>query len=110
MLYPVGLLDSDHILGVLSADKDIARARFKEFNEDESIDKCMDEELSLRITDEEARRKISKQLNGIGLAQVKSLPKVERDKVFRKVKEIEGITQRQAARIFGVSSNLIFKA
>jgi hypothetical protein len=31
-------------------------------------------------------------------------------KILQKVKAIEGVTQRQAARILGIFANLIFKA
>ena len=33
------------------------------------------------------------------LVEIKSLPKVERDEIILKIKEIEGLLQRQAARI-----------
>lgn len=108
---PVGLLDSDLLLSMFSShNKHSAMMSFKEFNEAVINDKCLENDTKLRITDEEARCKIIKHIDGTGLAQVKNLPKMERDEVFRKIKAIEGITQRQAARILGVSSNLIFKA
>lgn len=43
------------------------------------------------------------------IAQVKNLPKLKRNQVLRKVKVIEGVTQRQAARILSVSLTLIEK-
>jgi len=104
------LLDSDLILGLFSIDKRQAMAKFKEFNQMENNDKCLDHETALRMTDEEARQKIIKHINGIEITRVKGLPKVERDKVLHKVKGIGGITQRQAARILGISPSLIFKA
>lgn len=106
----VGLLDSALILGMFSSDKDTAIAKFKIFNEAESNYKCLEDELRPRVTDEFARYEIIKRIEGIEIAQVKSLPKAERDEVLRKIKGIEGVTQRQAARILGVSANLLFKA
>jgi transcriptional regulator with XRE-family HTH domain len=44
------------------------------------------------------------------MIQIKSLPKTQRDEIISKIKEIKGLTQRQAARILGISPNLIFKA
>lgn len=108
---PVALLDKDFILKMFSSDNtNKAIAKFKNFNELVSNDVCLDDELRPRISDEEARQEIIKWIDGIEIAQVKSLPKVEREKIFRKVKEIGGVPQRQAARIFGVSPSLIFKA
>jgi hypothetical protein len=109
--YPETLLDKEYILGMFSMeDTNVALARFREFNEATNNDICLDDEPRLRITDEEARNEIIKRIDGIAIAQVKGLPRIERDKIFREVKGIETIPQRQAARIFGVSSSLIFKA
>ena len=108
--YPVGLLDSGRILSYFSDNKRLAVGLFKEFSEGENTDKCLDDEFRPRINDEEARQEIIRALEGIQLTQVKSLPKLERDVIFRKVKKIDGVTQRQAARILGVSPSLIFKA
>ena len=108
--FPVGLLESAFILNMFSNDQQAAIARFKKFNDAENNDQCLDDEVKLRLTDKEARQEIIKHVNGIEIAQVKSLPKIERNEVLRRVKEIEGVAQRQAARILGVSPNLIFKA
>jgi len=108
---PTGaLLYSDLILGLFSTDKQQAIAKFKEFNESDNDDKCLDHEKTLRMTDEKARQKIIKYIGGIEITQIKGLQKVERDEVLCKVKGIGGITQRQAARILGISPSLIFKA
>jgi len=111
-VYPEGLLDNDFILKMFSEDKNIAIERFKQFNELENDDNCLDDLVNerARLTDEEARQEILNLIGKIGIAQVKSLPKIERDKILQKVKKIKGITQRQAARILGVSPSLIFKA
>ncbi|MDI6813796.1 MAG: transposase [Desulfitobacteriaceae bacterium] len=111
--YPANLLESNLVLGMFSVDnKHTAISRFINFTESASAskDKCLDDEIKIRITDEDARQAIMRHVEGIEIAQVKSLPKAERDEVFRKIKGIRGVTQRQAARILGVSSSLIFKA
>lgn len=104
------LLDSDFVLNIFSTDRNKALVMFKEFNEAENADQCLEDEVKIRMTDEAARQEIIKLIEGIEIAQVKSLPKVKRDEILRKAKGIDGITQRQAARILGVSPNLIFKA
>ncbi|OLN33270.1 transposase [Desulfosporosinus metallidurans] len=108
--YSLVLLDRDLILTMFSTDRPRAIAMFKEFSEVESDSNCIDDEQRSRMTDEDAELEITKKIAGIEIAQVKSLPKRQRDEVLRKVKKIEGVTHRQAARIFGVSPNLIFKA
>jgi putative transposase len=90
----------------------ISQARFKDFNERNNEDKCLEDYSSpcRRLSDDEARVEIKKCLGNIEIPQLKSLPREERNVVLRKVKRIEGVSQRQAARILGVSVNLVFKA
>nr|WP_246593726.1 transposase [Evansella tamaricis] len=108
--YPVELLDDSFVLNLFPKDSRVARERFMEFNERQNQDQCLDDTASIRISDEEARDRIREVLGELEIAQVKSLPKVKRDEVLRKVKDIEGVSQRQAARILGVSPTFIFKA
>lgn len=111
-LYPENILDVQFVLRKFSADLTIAIERFKEFNEMKNKDKCLDvsDNEKRRLSDEEARAQIKKLLGTMEIAHVKSLPKLKRNEVLRKVKAIEGISLRQAARILGVSLNLVFKA
>lgn len=106
-----GLLDRDFVLDIFSLDdKQTALAKFKEYNQAESNDQCLDDYPRVRLTDEEATEKIIELIGVNKLAQLKSLPKLERNEVLREAKGIKGITQRQAARILGVSESLVFKA
>jgi len=108
--YPGNLLDFDFILRLISADITMAKEIFKEYNERQNNDDCLDDRNERRrLTDEEARLEIKELLGAIEIAQVKSLPKLNRNEVLRKVKVIEGLSQRQAARILGVSPKLISK-
>ena len=111
-IHPTNLLDDDFIFKLLSTDLTIAKKRFKEFNERKSNHQCLDDNGSekRRFSDEEARAEIKKLLGTIEIAHVKSLSKLKKNEVLRKIKGIDGLSQRQAARIFGVSPNLIFKA
>ena len=94
-------------MGLFSDDKEIAIKRFSEFNEEEKNDKCLDDFIIKSLRDEEARIEIEKISSGINIAQIKSLPKGQRDMIIRKAKCIEGIKQRQLARMLGLSQALI---
>jgi REP element-mobilizing transposase RayT len=110
-LYPKDILDGDVILGMFSADKAEAMEKFKEYNEKKSNDKCLDDWVGVRrLTDGEAREEMKRLLGEIEIAQVKSLPKEKRNEILRTVKEIQGLSLRQAARIFGIPLSLVFKA
>ncbi len=108
--YPPGLLDRELILGMFSEEKTGAIAGFREFNEAENEDKCLDDRAIKRLTDEQAGAAIKELIPVTDMVQMKSLSKARRDEIISKVKQIEGLTQRQAARILGISPNLIFKA
>jgi putative transposase len=109
--YPKNLLDCDYVLRMFSADITVAIKKFKEFNERKNNDTCLEDRVARnRLTDDEARMEIKKLIGLIEIAQVKSLPKEKRNEVLRKVKGIDGLSLRQAARIFGVSLSLVFKA
>ncbi|WP_170007311.1 hypothetical protein [Bacillus fonticola] len=102
-------MDKDLLLGMFPGDRTIAKEKFKAFNEELNHDKCLDERINnSRKMDEDARLEIRQTLGSIEIAQVKSLPRLKRNEVLRKIKGIDGLSQRQAARILGVSANLIF--
>lgn len=105
------LLDCEPVLRIFSDDLLVARERFEVFNERENNNKCLDfHPRKNKLSDDEARVEIKKVLGATEIAQVKSLPRWERNEVLRRVKGIKGCSQRQIARIFGVSPNLIHKA
>lgn len=104
------LLDSNFILGMFAEDRNTAIRQFTEFNEAVNDDKCLDDDIRIRLKDEEATEEIKKVMAGFDLVEIKNLPKEQRDEILSRIKGIEGITQRQAARILGISPNLIFKS
>ncbi|MFZ5945816.1 MAG: hypothetical protein ACOYVD_17125 [Bacillota bacterium] len=57
-VYPEGLLDNDFILRMFSEDKNTALERFKQFNELENDDSCLDDVVKerARLTDRQAAR------------------------------------------------------
>lgn len=108
--YPQGLLNCALILEMFSEDKDNAVKRFIKYNESENEDNCLDNDMTTRTTDDVARKEISQRIHGYGIAEIKSLPKEQRDEIILRIKKIDGVSQRQIARILGISPNLVFKA
>lgn len=105
------LLDRKVVLKMFSNDRKVAEEKFKVFNEVQTPDECLEEQMpKRRLTDDVARVEISKVLGSHEIAQVKSLPQLQRTEILMKIKKIDGLSQRQAARILGVSVNLVFKA
>ena len=108
--YPTGLLDLDFILEIISENREKAIRKLIEYNEQENEDKCLEEIKRQRLTDKEAGAEIRKQTCGYDIAEIKSLPKEQRDEILKRIKEIKGLSLRQAARILGISHVLIFKS
>ncbi|MDQ0233157.1 REP-associated tyrosine transposase [Metabacillus malikii] len=109
-VYPAKLLDKQKLFNLFSHDNVVAMQLFKEFNEKENDDECLEDHIRLRLTDEEAREFIKTILSPIEIAQFKTLPKNQRNEFLQQIKQLQGISQRQSARILGISPNLIFKA
>lgn len=110
-IYHKKMLDCDHIFNMISTDRELARKKFREFNERANDDKCLEDEvIRKRLSDEEARGEIKLILGSVEIAQVKALPKEIRSEILRKIKQIEGLTLRQGARIVGVPVTLIYRA
>jgi len=110
-LYPKNLLHCLDVLRLFSDDIKVARERFKDFNEYPDNDQCLEDTRTYRrICDEEAGKEIKLLIGDIEIPQIKSLPRKKRNEALRKVKRIEGLSVRQAARILGVSESLIHRA
>lgn len=107
--YLSSLIDSELILGMFSENMEEAITRFKEYNKAANEDQCLDDQINVRLTDQEARHEIIKLILPGEIATIKSMPKARRDEIILKIKQIEGITQRQISRILGVAPNLIFR-
>jgi len=105
----IGLTDVGFILGILAKERTEAIYRFREHMKIKNQDICIEEEIKQRKTDSEAKAGIEALLNGDPLTVLQTVEKKERDEKLRQIKAIEGITQRQIARITGLSQNIIFK-
>ncbi len=107
--HPEGLLDAEFILSMISDNREKAIKQFIEYHDQANEDKCLDEITRNHLTDQEASEEIKK-CSGYGITEIKGLPGEQRNKALKRVKEIEGLSLRQAARILGISHVLIFNA
>lgn len=105
------LLNKEFILQFFSPDEQLAVLKFKKFNEETNDDQCLDmPPVKKRLTDEEARKLIKSVMNDLEIANVKSLPRHERNKLLSEIKGIDNLSLRQAARILGISYAIIQRA
>jgi len=95
----------------LSEDKDIARKKFMEYMEEENDDhQCLDDRKPRRASDEVVRSKIKIIMEERPFNSLQHMEKAERNRTIRKIKEIEGISLRQIARITGLNLKMVYKA
>lgn len=108
--YPAGLLDPDFILGGFAKDRAEAIERFREHMKMEIQEKCLEDEIKYRKTDDELRAEIEALLDGEPVTILQIMEKKKRNEILRQIKGIAGATQRQIARVTGLNQNIIFKA
>ncbi len=105
----IALINRELILGYFTLDLKNAISEYKEFMKEDNNDKCM-EYKKVNKTDDEVYKIVTQLMGGEPVHSLMSLEKNKRDKIVAKVKKMEGITQRQLARVLGISQNIIFKA
>lgn len=108
--YPKGLTDVDFILGLFAPERARAIRRFRDYMKTETQETCLDNEVKPRKTDDEVKQEIETILDGTPVSALQSMEKTKRDELLRRIKAIEGATQRQIARVTGLSQNVVFKA
>ncbi|RCX17884.1 REP element-mobilizing transposase RayT [Anaerobacterium chartisolvens] len=104
---PAGLLDIKPLLKTFSEDEAAASQDFRKFNEARNQDSCMDCNSSVKLTDDQARAHITSLAPEMDIGEIRNLPKGIRNEIIMKIKKIDGLSQRQAARILGLSQTLI---
>ncbi len=103
------ITDTDFALKMFSEDKAYAINRFISFNNEQNDDKCLEYMENKRINDTEAREIIEDIVKIKNISAIQSFEKEKRDEVIKKIKEVEGMSIRQIARITGLSYNTVLK-
>lgn len=109
-VYPKGIADTSFILKMFSDNKQEAAESFRKFMETECNDKCLEINIKKRKSDFEVMEEIKRLIDSQRVHGLMSLPKKERDALLRLLKQEEGITCRQIARVLGISVSLVLKA
>lgn len=76
----------------------------------ENNDKCLDDEIKNRKNDGEVKTEIEALMNGELIGKLQGMDKAQRNEILRKIRESEGVTLRQIARVTGLSVNIIYSA
>jgi len=107
---PTGLTDTSFILVIFAEEQTEAIRRFREHMKMEIHETCLDDEIKPGKTDGEVKAEIEAMLNGKPVTTLQLMEKQKRNEILRRSKVIEGVTQRQIARVTGLNQNIVFKA
>lgn len=108
--YPAGFTEPGMVLGIFREEPEKAMAGFKEFMEQDNDDKCLEDEAKQRKTDNEVKAEIEKLMNGEPIGRLQALERTKRNEILRKVKQTDGVSLRQIARVTGISVDIIFNS
>lgn len=80
------------------------------YNGPENSEMILEDSVRVRLNDNDARTYIKMRIGDYEIAEIKGLPKSQRDEVIAGLKGIKGLTQRQISRIFGIPLSLVNRA
>ena len=103
------IVDVKFALDIFSNNQADALRSFVQFNNEDNKDKCLEYKDTRRINDDEAREIIKDIAKINNISELQHYDKEKRDETIRRMKEIEGVSIRQIARITGLSYNLVLK-
>ncbi len=103
------LIDLGYVLAYFSKDRKTAVAKFIEFINMETDDKCLEMDQTIKYTDA-GLLEIVKNMRGLThVSMLGQLPKKGRDEVIRKIKKKTGVSSRQLSRVLGISRGIVEK-
>lgn len=91
-------------------DRSKAIELIKGFMKQENDDKCLDDEIKKLKSDGEVKNEIEAIMNGKKIGALHGMEKAERNQILRKIKESEGVSLRQIARVTGFSLTVVYSA
>ncbi len=108
--FPPNLTNTDLVLGLFSGDEEARKQQFQEFVEQDNDDQFLEDQWHEKANDEDVRKAIERLLKGAPISSLQGMERNQRDQILHQIKEIEGSTIRQIARIIGIGYNIIIRA
>jgi REP element-mobilizing transposase RayT/uncharacterized protein YerC len=100
------VVNIEFALDTFSEDRAKAIELFRDFTKGKNTDECLEYRDQMYASDQE----VKEFLKELGIATISELQRVQReqrDDVIRKMKDMQGVTIRQLARITGISKSVI---
>lgn len=108
--YPDSLTETDFVLETIHSRREEAIRVFAEFMKQDDKNEGLDEIIIHRKTDAEVKAEIEALMYGEPISRLQSMDKKKRAEIINMIKQSKGVTQRQIARVTGISQNIIFKS
>lgn len=105
----LNLTDIDYALDLFSRDRSKAIKMFTEYMQQPNNDQCLDDRRKVQMADHEVRE----HLHTLGIANatiLQQMDKENRDAALGMLKQLNGVSVRQLARITGISKSVIQRA
>jgi REP element-mobilizing transposase RayT len=104
------LVDTDFAMGIFASDSEIAVHRFEKFMNEKTEDTGIMVYGTYKLTDQEAKLAIQETAELTVPTELQTMEKKKRDEILRKIKQIDGISTRQIARLTGITQSVIVRA
>lgn len=105
----VSIVDAEYALGILSDKRDEAISRLVRFLEEANNDVCLEIPDSIVKVSDEGLRQMVRQQFGMDATHICHETKERQEHILREMKEMEGATVRQIARVTGLSPTRVWK-
>ncbi len=103
-------IQTQFILGLFAEEIELATRRFIQYMREDTREKCLEAKEAKRASDDKVRQEITGILSGLSISDLQQLDRKDRDQLLRSIKEIEGSSLRQIARITGLTVYTIHRA
>ena len=103
-----GITKTEFIYKIFDDDEQKAREQFKCYNNEENNDICLENDIKIRISDNELNKIIRKKFK-IEAMMIQVEPREKMIKILEKALNIKGISTRQLAKVAGISANIIWQ-
>lgn len=106
-LHEANIVDVEQALGFYSVNQDESMRLFIEHMKQSNEDQCMDDlYVHVRVDDNEIRNFLS-ELGVVNVSSLQQMNKEDRNAVLAELKELEGVSNGQLARVTGISKSVI---
>lgn len=89
---------------------DKAISKFKAYSKEECEEKYLEYEEKIRKTDKEVLQEVINIVGEQPISVLQTIEKARRNELLRRMKRIEGTSQRQLSRITGINQSIISQA